>query len=166
MLLRQFSRLSRSVSAELYTRAPVIQVPSRNTHTPLITDPPTASDHSSASISLAHPKDPLNQSNAANPTNIDSSLTNQTLDPHSSIHSSIEPPSQPPSYPHPPFHTHQFFIALEKTFPTPTARSLMRATRALLVDRVGKVRREGLTNKDLDNVRTSSACGPVANMYR
>lgn len=30
----------------------------------------------------------------------------------------------------------------------------MRATRALLVDRVGRVRREGLAVKDLDNVRT------------
>jgi hypothetical protein len=40
---------------------------------------------------------------------------------------------------------------LEKTFPTPTARSLMRATRALLVDRIGRVRREGLTVKDIDN---------------
>jgi hypothetical protein len=29
----------------------------------------------------------------------------------------------------------------------------MRATRALLVDRIGRVRREGLTVKDLDNVR-------------
>ncbi|KAF8351525.1 hypothetical protein F5887DRAFT_861026, partial [Amanita rubescens] len=51
----------------------------------------------------------------------------------------------------PPFHTHAFFAALEKTFPTPTARSLMRATRALLIDRIGKVRREGLTTKDLEN---------------
>ncbi|KAJ7368231.1 hypothetical protein DFH08DRAFT_669889, partial [Mycena albidolilacea] len=55
------------------------------------------------------------------------------------------------SYANPPFHTHAFVTALEKTFPTPTARSLMRATRALLVDRVGRVRREGLTVKDLDN---------------
>ncbi|KAI6119411.1 hypothetical protein EDD16DRAFT_941943 [Pisolithus croceorrhizus] len=31
------------------------------------------------------------------------------------------------------------------------ARSLMRATRALLADRLGRVRREGLTRKDLDN---------------
>lgn len=60
--------------------------------------------------------------------------------------------SRVPAYSNPPFHTHAFFTALEKTFPTPTARSLMRATRALLVDRVGKVRREGLTVKDLDNV--------------
>ncbi|KAJ7937119.1 hypothetical protein B0H13DRAFT_1588913 [Mycena leptocephala] len=55
------------------------------------------------------------------------------------------------SYANPPFHTHAFVTALEKTFPTPTARSLMRATRALLVDRIGRVRREGLTVKDLDN---------------
>ncbi|PBK72636.1 hypothetical protein ARMSODRAFT_851001, partial [Armillaria solidipes] len=56
-----------------------------------------------------------------------------------------------PVYSQPPFHTHAFFTVLEKTFPTPTARGLMRATRALLVDRVGRVRREGLTAKDLDN---------------
>ncbi|KAF8897470.1 hypothetical protein BD779DRAFT_1667445 [Infundibulicybe gibba] len=63
-----------------------------------------------------------------------------------SVHS-----GQQTSYSHPPFHTHAFFVALEGSFPTPTARSLMRATRALLVDRVGRVRREGLTVKDLDN---------------
>ncbi|EFI27692.1 mitochondrial protein [Coprinopsis cinerea okayama7 len=56
-----------------------------------------------------------------------------------------------PSYTSPPFNTHAFFTALERTFPESTARSLMRATRALLVDRIGRVRREGLTQKDLDN---------------
>jgi hypothetical protein len=61
-----------------------------------------------------------------------------------------------PTYTAPPFNTHTFFAALEKTFPESTARSLMRATRALLVDRIGKVRREGLTQKDLDNVSLSS----------
>ncbi len=73
--------------------------------------------------------------------------------------SQVESPSVPsrveskgPVYSQPPFHTHAFFTVLEKTFPTPTARGLMRATRALLVDRVGRVRREGLTAKDLDNV--------------
>ncbi|KAG7449285.1 uncharacterized protein BT62DRAFT_886986 [Guyanagaster necrorhizus] len=69
--------------------------------------------------------------------------------------SQVESPSVPskegPVYSQPPFHTHAFFTVLEKTFPTPTARGLMRATRALLVDRVGRVRREGLTAKDLDN---------------
>jgi hypothetical protein len=37
----------------------------------------------------------------------------------------------------------------------------MRATRALLVDRVGRVRREGLTAKDLDNVRV-----PLLDVWR
>lgn len=52
----------------------------------------------------------------------------------------------------PPFHTHTFFLVLERTFPTPVAHALMRATRGLLVDRIGRVRREGLGLKDLDNV--------------
>lgn len=63
-------------------------------------------------------------------------------------------PTPRPSYTNPPFDTHGFFKALEKSFPTPTAQSLMRATRALLVDRIGKVRRDALTVKDLDNVCT------------
>ncbi|KAJ3824580.1 hypothetical protein EV361DRAFT_800408 [Lentinula raphanica] len=71
---------------------------------------------------------------------------------HSNLPSTIHPHEVYTSaYSHPPFHTHAFFKELEKTFPTNTARSLMRATRALLVDRIGKVRREGLTHKDLDN---------------
>ena len=61
-------------------------------------------------------------------------------------------PPRTSTYQNPPFDTHDFFSVLEKTFPTPTARSLMRATRALLVDRIGKVKRDGLTYKDLDNV--------------
>ncbi|THH12344.1 hypothetical protein EW145_g51 [Phellinidium pouzarii] len=55
------------------------------------------------------------------------------------------------SYQMPPFDTHHFFVELEKTFPSPTAKSLMRATRALLVDRIGEVRRTALTTKDLEN---------------
>ena len=51
-----------------------------------------------------------------------------------------------------PFHTHVFFTALEKTFPSPVARTLMAATRGLLVDRILKIRRESLITKDLDNV--------------
>ena len=53
----------------------------------------------------------------------------------------------------PPFHTHRFVVELEKSFPSPTARSLMRAIRALLVDRIGKVKRDALTVKDLESVR-------------
>ena len=68
----------------------------------------------------------------------------------SSVPSAIN--ADPRTYTKPPFNTHAFVAELGKTFPTPTATSLMRATRALLVDRIGKVRREGLTTKDLENV--------------
>ncbi|KIM90722.1 hypothetical protein PILCRDRAFT_94449 [Piloderma croceum F 1598] len=116
---------------------------------------------SSRSISLAHPRE--NQSNGSNLESGTSSgpssgepSTDASSGPLESSNQlvSAEPSksqSGVPSYPHPPFHTHQFFVTLEKTFPTPTARSLMRATRALLVDRAGRVRREGLAVKDLDN---------------
>lgn len=60
-----------------------------------------------------------------------------------------------PYYSSPPFHTHKFFVALEKSFEPSTARSLMRATRALLVDRIGRVRNEALSTKDLENVGSS-----------
>jgi hypothetical protein len=56
-----------------------------------------------------------------------------------------------PLYTPPPFDTHRFVSELERTFPTQTAQSLMRATRALLIDRLGRVRREALTTKDLEN---------------
>ena len=62
-----------------------------------------------------------------------------------------------PYYSSPPFDTHMFFVALEKSFEPPTARSLMRATRALLVDRTGRVRNEALSLKDLENVCLLSA---------
>ncbi|KAJ8590325.1 hypothetical protein M405DRAFT_737072 [Rhizopogon salebrosus TDB-379] len=113
------------------------------------------------SISLAHPKDPrsghgyseLNSSPP--PDSPPSSLPSESTSfPPATLSGPPARTHQPdPRHPYtaPPFHTHAFFVALEKSFPTPTARSLMRATRALLVDRVGRVRREGLTVKDLDN---------------
>jgi hypothetical protein len=58
-----------------------------------------------------------------------------------------------PYYSSPPFDTHKFFVALAKSFEPSTARSLMRATRALFVDRIGRVRNEALSTKDLENVR-------------
>jgi hypothetical protein len=67
--------------------------------------------------------------------------------------SSIAQPTGPPPVHVNPFHTHVFFTALEKTFPSPVARTLMAATRGLLVDRILRIRRESLINKDLDNVR-------------
>ncbi|KAL0949759.1 hypothetical protein HGRIS_009797 [Hohenbuehelia grisea] len=129
------------------------------------------------SITLAHPRDPSQQttqrpeyftesstapSSSQPPPYDNSSQSSQSSLPVPAAQSSSNqagppPPSTPAtasSYqPHsqPPFHTHAFFAALEKTFPTTTARSLMRAMRALLVDRIGRVRREGLTVKDLEN---------------
>lgn len=52
-----------------------------------------------------------------------------------------------------PFHTYRLFTALEKTFATPVARTLMKSVRGLLVDRMLKIRRDALDVKDLDNVR-------------
>ncbi|GLB33735.1 putative protein of unknown function (DUF1640) [Lyophyllum shimeji] len=137
-----------------------------------IKDPSTSSSQSSdsTSISLAHPKDPAGDPKApqsfatgdgsespsapspSKPTaqfSPDQPLTD--ISNISSVPSTELAPSHALGYSNPPFHTHAFFTALEKTFPTPTARGLMRATRALLVDRLSKVRREGLTRKDLDN---------------
>jgi hypothetical protein len=61
-------------------------------------------------------------------------------------------PTVPPPVHVNPFHTHVFFTALEQTFPSAVARTLMAATRGLLVDRILRIRRESLTGKDLDNV--------------
>jgi hypothetical protein len=125
-----------------------------------VTDPPRplAGDPARPSISLSHPLDPQlalrANTDAGRPprdsiTGLDRDIV-QPLDAQAVVKSA--PSSDIPPYTRPPFHTYQFFVALEKTFPTETARNLMRATRALLVDRLGKVRRDGLTQKDLDNV--------------
>ncbi|KAL5530314.1 hypothetical protein ACEPAF_6571 [Sanghuangporus sanghuang] len=55
------------------------------------------------------------------------------------------------TYATPPFDTHRLYLALERTFPESIANSLMRATRALLVDRIGRVKKEALSKKDLEN---------------
>lgn len=52
------------------------------------------------------------------------------------------------------FDTHRFVTLLERTFPTPIARTLMRATRAILVVRFGRVKQEIFGVRDLDNVRS------------
>jgi hypothetical protein len=178
MLFRQLPRLYRSLST---TEAHIpssstsliplsLTTTHRDTHsTPNISGPisPLSEEPSSSrSISLAHSRE--NQSNGSN-LELGPGSGEQSTDPYSGPSESsnqlvsAEPSksqSGMPSYPHPPFHTHQFFVTLEQTFPTPTARSLMRATRALLVDRAGRVRREGLTVKDLDNVS-----GPISSYF-
>lgn len=72
----------------------------------------------------------------------------------------VASPAQTPPIPpqaQPPFHTHAFFTKLETTFPTPVAEGLMHVTKSLLVEKLDRVRKDGLTKKDLDNVRTSEA---------
>jgi len=65
---------------------------------------------------------------------------------------SVHPrPSPPYSSMHPPFHTHNFVSALERSFPSPIARTLMRSTRAMLIDKIGHCRRQGLGKKDMEN---------------
>ena len=51
-----------------------------------------------------------------------------------------------------PFDTHRFFQSLERAFPAPVARTLMKATRAILVDRIRRTKGEALDVKDFDNV--------------
>lgn len=191
MLARQLPRLQRSVLPSEHRtlahraalRVVASRQPRRHAHTgspPTISDPPSpsSSDPSSSSssspsiatdpppssdirsISLApHPKDPNS------PPHADAPVTPGLPAPSDPAQSGARP-AVPSTYQNPPFHTHNFFRALEETFPTPTARSLMRATRALLVDRIGKVKRDGLMYKDLDNVRSPLflSSGPTA-MY-
>jgi hypothetical protein len=116
--------------------------------------------------------DPPSASSSRDPNDSRSISLYPNSDDHQSSSSSSSPPSPPaliePStskalphnltYQRPPFDTHAFLSVLEKTFPTPSSRSLMRATRALLVDRIGKVKRDGLTYKDLDNVMCPPRC--------
>ncbi|KZT12997.1 uncharacterized protein LAESUDRAFT_754027 [Laetiporus sulphureus 93-53] len=89
-------------------------------------------------------------------TNVDL-LTSTSAAPPPPSDSNLPIPHHPPSvnsplpYSNPPFNTHHFFSVLEKTFPTATARNLMRAVRALLVDRLGRVKRDALTVKDLES---------------
>jgi len=111
---------------------------------------------SSAVSSLGDPNESRSISLSPNPNDQQSSsLSPSSSSPPVPINpSTIKAPPHTSTYQNPPFNTHAFFSVLEKTFPKQTARSLMRATRALLVDRIGKVKRDGLTYKDLDNVST------------
>ena len=120
------------------------------------------SEHSHSTTNITDPRSTASSADSTESRSI--TLLPNTIDHESFSPSSpicppvlIEPsagkaPPHTSTYQNPPFNTHAFFNVLEKTFPTPTARSLMRATRALLVDRIGKVKRDGLTYKDLDNV--------------
>ena len=102
--------------------------------------------------SLGDPTESRSISLSSNSNNHQSSSPSSSSPPALIDPSTVKAPPHTTTYQNPPFNTHAFFNELEKTFPKQTARSLMRATRALLVDRIGKVKRDGLTYKDLDNV--------------
>lgn len=129
-----------------------------------IRDPFPSADGGPQPVSLSHPLDPSNSassttgpgsssSNSPPRNNTPASSSSNEPSVNSSVPTPYVYPTQTrPAYTNPPFDTYAFFKALEKSFPTPTAQSLMRATRALLVNRIGKVRTEALSVKDLDNV--------------
>ena len=151
MLLRAAPRAYRALNTDVHVTSPsrILLAAYYSTGPSLgLGDPPTSSS------SPPHPRDPSNSSIA-----FLSSQANDAPPLSKTLNSGVPAPyvvdtslRKLPTYSSPPFHTHAFFTALEKTFPEQTARSLMRATRALLIDRIGKVRKEGLTVKDLDNV--------------
>ena len=119
-------------------------------------EPPEASIHSAPSPDATLPPPPPNPP--------DASASEQGLvpapPPPFDSHSNLPAPHLPSNahnpmpYSNPPFDTHKFVSVLERTFPTSVARGLMRACRALLVDRVGRVKRDALTGKDLETVRS------------
>lgn len=167
-MLRNLSRVCRLAASDKPPKSsswsPNQWLDCRFLHDQTIADPPTSS---TGSISLARSQDPsgspsqsfaVGDGSESGPSLTRSKSTytrDQPLDgmsPITSVPSTEFAQGPRPTYTNPPFHTHSFFVALEKTFPEQTARSLMRATRALLVDRVSRVRSDGLTAKDLDNV--------------
>ncbi|KAG8929870.1 hypothetical protein FRC02_004964 [Tulasnella sp. 418] len=66
-----------------------------------------------------------------------------------SVPATTNQPIPPPSIN--PFHTHKFYKVLEATFSPPLAKSIMKATRAALIDRMTKTRRDALDVKDFHN---------------
>lgn len=103
------------------------------------------------------PEQPPESDNNSDSTDFTSNTISPTTVPVPSYVPSTVPPPIP--YSQPPFDTHRFIRRLEwrQIFSTSYAEDLMHVARALLVDRMGKVRREALTVKDLDNVRLDTS---------
>lgn len=151
MLARAFPRLSRpNVRCSTVASAIIYR---RETHSgSTIADPPPPSAEAPTGNTALAESSSLSTSSALFSSTDIPPLVGDTTKPGLPATSSPDLTSRSLTYYSPPFHTHAFFKALERTFPEETARSLMRATRALLVDRIGRVRNEALTVKDLDNV--------------
>jgi hypothetical protein len=114
--------------------------------------PTPSSSSSSSSPSLVVETQPETTLAQVSPSTLDAVPKTGEITPYASGLAPSDSSTTVPTYENPPFHTHSFVKELEKTFPTTTARHLMRATRALLVDRISRVNREGLTVRDLENV--------------
>ena len=121
--------------------------------------PPPASSSSSdtdsqphVSFSSSHPHAKVENFHHQTPPDASKPAELPRLPPPGSIPQSLANAFPSDFHMGPPFNTHSFYIALEKTFPEPVAHILMRATRALIVERFGKVKRETLDRKDMDNV--------------
>lgn len=113
------------------------------------------------------PDAPSAQTDSVNAAETTPNTSADTSVPARYVHPPIDPGAQlplphapPPYHINPPFNTHSFFSELERSFPTPIALNLMRVTRALLVDRIGRVKRDALTVQDLESV---SAICPLSN---
>ncbi|EIW61726.1 uncharacterized protein TRAVEDRAFT_116349 [Trametes versicolor FP-101664 SS1] len=104
------------------------------------------------------PDAPSAQTDSVNAAETTPNTSADTSVPARYVHPPIDPGAQlplphapPPYHINPPFNTHRFFSELERSFPTPIALNLMRVTRALLVDRIGRVKRDALTVQDLES---------------
>ncbi|KAI9001180.1 hypothetical protein BD414DRAFT_24883 [Trametes punicea] len=115
--------------------------------------PPSSPPPSQPTTNQQDSKDTLDSSaasQASNDSSVPAKYVHPPIDPRTNL-PFPQAPASPPYHVSPPFNTHRFFSELEKSFPTPIARNLMRVTRALLVDRIGRVKRDALTVQDLES---------------
>ncbi|KAI0334782.1 hypothetical protein GY45DRAFT_1046812 [Cubamyces sp. BRFM 1775] len=115
-------------------------------------DPPSPSPSQTASPQQepADPQDNTTPPSSPESVSVPARFVHPPIDPRTNL-PLPQAPVSPPYHVNPPFNTHKFFAALEASFPTPIARNLMRVTRALLVDRIGRVKRDALTVQDLES---------------
>ncbi|CDO74064.1 hypothetical protein BN946_scf185043.g114 [Trametes cinnabarina] len=128
--------------------------PSQSTSSFSPPPPPPPSPPPTPSTSVGNDSDDKSNDNASAAPSEDASVpakfNHPPIDPGTDLPFPQTPPS-PPYHVNPPFNTHRFFSQLEECFPTPIARNLMRVNRALLVDRIGRVKRDALTVQDLES---------------
>jgi hypothetical protein len=154
-MLRQLPRLCRSLSttdahisstsASIVTASSPPTVESPRSGQTLPAPPPTQTAQSTQPIHSSQPTQSDHFSKLVQSAHSAQTTPNE----HPTADDAI---LQTTSYAQPPFRTHRVFTALERSFPPSTARSIMRATLSLLVDRMDNVKRTSLTRKDLENV--------------